>query len=153
MNEGSQSCSPADATPSQWWLMRNQGNTRSKVNKETGLAPDSWAAYERNEIREPRGLQVPIQRTLNSSTWYLTFDVQTAGSLCCKLTQHPTSPPDSLDQSSPSYWDAVWSTLQEENGQEDSSKALGSEVFYKSKIPLHCLQDKIQNTLPSAWMS
>ena len=74
VNEGSQSHDPADATTSQQWLLRNHRNARSKVNKERGMTPDSWAAYGRNGFSEPRGLHVPIQRTLSSLTWYLTFD-------------------------------------------------------------------------------
>ena len=31
-----------------WWLLRSRGNARSKVSKETGLAPDNWA------VRVPR---------------------------------------------------------------------------------------------------
>ena len=34
-----------------------------KVIKETGLASDSWGAYERNEFSEPRGLHLPIHRS------------------------------------------------------------------------------------------
>ena len=49
-----------------------------KGSKETGLAPDSWAAYGRIESSESRGLHLPRNRTLNSLTWYLIFDVQTA---------------------------------------------------------------------------
>ena len=62
-----------------------QGNARNKGNKKTGLAPDSWGAYERNGFSEPRGLHLPIHRMLNSLTWYLISDVQTACSLCCKF--------------------------------------------------------------------
>ena len=87
------------------WLMRSWGYARSKVNKETRLAPESWGAYERNELGEPRGLHLPIQRMLNSLTWSLIFDVQTACSLCCKLVYSLTSPPTSLEQLSQSYWD------------------------------------------------
>ena len=90
-----------------WWLLRSWGNARSKVNKETGLAPDSWGACERNEFSESRGLHLPIYRVLNSLTWYLIFDVQTVHSLCYKLVYSLTSPPASLEQFSQSYWDAV----------------------------------------------
>ena len=31
-----------------WWLLRSRGNARSKVSKETGLAPDNWS------VRVPR---------------------------------------------------------------------------------------------------
>ena len=40
-------------------------------------------AYETNEFREPSSLHLPTQRTLNSLTWYLTFDVQIACWLPC----------------------------------------------------------------------
>ena len=89
------------------WLLRSWGNARSKVNKETGLAQDSWGTYERNEFSEPRGLHLPIHRMLNCLPWYLIFDDQTAYSLCCKLVYSLTSPPASLKQFSQSYWDAV----------------------------------------------
>ena len=84
--QSSRSCHPPE------WLLRSWGNARSKVNKGTGLAPDSWGAYERNELSEPRGLHLPIYRMLNSFTWYLIFDDQTAFSLCCKLVYSLTSP-------------------------------------------------------------
>ena len=53
--------------------------------------------HERKEFSEPRGLHLPIHRMLNSLAWFLTFDVQTACSLCCELAY-------GLSQS---YWDAV----------------------------------------------
>ena len=93
--------------PPESWLLRSWGTARSKVSKETGLAPDSWDAYERNEFSEPRGVHLPIQRMLNSLTWYLIFAVQTACSLCCKLVYSLIPPPASLEQFSQSYWDAV----------------------------------------------
>ena len=99
------------------WLLRSWGNARIShlphchslrwTRKETGSAPDSWGAYERNEFSEPRGLHLPIQRMLNSLTWYLIFNVQRACSLCCKLVYSLTPPPTSLEQFSQSYWDAV----------------------------------------------
>ena len=85
----------------------NKKRRRSKVNKETELAPDSWGAYERNEFSESRDLHLPIHRMLNSLTWYLIFDVQTDRSLCCKLVYSLTSPPASLEQFSQSYWETV----------------------------------------------
>ena len=56
-----------------------------KVNRETGLAPDSWAAYGRIESSESRGLHLPRNRTLNSLTWYLIFDVQTVSPFAANL--------------------------------------------------------------------
>ena len=107
----SQNCDPADAATT-YGLLRSWGNARSKVNMETGLAPHSWGAYERNEFNEPRGLHLPIYRMLNSLTSYLIFNVQTPCSLCCKLVYSLTSPPSSPEQSSQRYWDAgsqAWS--------------------------------------------
>lgn len=37
----------------------------------TGLTPDGWGTYEKNEFSEPRGVHLPIHRILNSLTWYL----------------------------------------------------------------------------------
>ena len=85
------------------WLLKNWGNARSKVNKETGLPPDSWGAYERHEISESRGLHLLIHRMQNFLSWYLIFDVQTVCSFCCKLVYSLTSPPASLEQFSQSY--------------------------------------------------
>ena len=73
----------------------------------TRQAPDSWGAYERNEFSESRDLHLPIHRMLNSLTWYLIFDVQTAYLLCCKFVHSLTSAPASLEQFSQSYCDAV----------------------------------------------
>ena len=89
-----------------WGLLRSWGNARSKVNNETGLAPDTWGAYERSEFREPRGLRLPVHRMLNSLTWYLISDVQTACFLCWKLVYSLTFSPASLEQFSHSFWDA-----------------------------------------------
>ena len=87
-------------------IAKDWGNARSRMNKETGLAPDRWGAYERNEFSKSRGLHLPIGRMLNSLTWYLIFDVKTA-SLCCKLVYSLISLPASLEQFSQSSWDAV----------------------------------------------
>ena len=89
-----------------WGLLRSWGNARSKVNNETGLAPDTWGAYERSEFREPRGLRLPVHRMLNSLTWYLISDVQTACFLCWKLVYSLTFSPASLEQFSHRFWDA-----------------------------------------------
>ena len=45
-------------------------------------------AYERNEFKEPRSLHLPTQRTRNSLTWYLTFDVQITCSLVAQLVKN-----------------------------------------------------------------
>ena len=79
-----------------WGLLWSWDNARSKVSQETGLAPDHWGALERNEFNEPRGLHLPLTRILNSLTWYVTFDIQTACSLCLKHIYILTSPPASL---------------------------------------------------------
>ena len=95
-----------------WWLLRSWGAARSnclpllKMNKETGLAPESWVDMK-GMNSESRGLHLPICRMLNSLTWYLIFDVQAACFLCCKLVYSLTSPSASLEQFSQSYWDAV----------------------------------------------
>ena len=90
------------------WMLRTWGNARSKVNKEIGLAPEGWSAYERNEFSELRGFHLPIHRTLNSLTWYLIFDVQTACSLCHKRVYSLTSlPANSSEQFCQNYWDAI----------------------------------------------
>ena len=81
----------------QWRLLRSWGKARSKVIKETG------DAYERNECSGPRGLHLPKHRMLNSLTWYLILEVQTACFLCCKLLYSLTSPAASLEQFSQSY--------------------------------------------------
>ena len=39
-------------------LLRSWGNARSKVNRDR-IGPNSWGAYERNELSEPRGLIFP----------------------------------------------------------------------------------------------
>ena len=56
---GSQKCEPADAANLQGNCRGAGGIAGNKVNKETGLAPDSCGAHERNEFREPRGLIFP----------------------------------------------------------------------------------------------
>ena len=97
-----------------WWLLRSWGMQEAaichsllKVNKETGLAPDSWAAYERIAFSESRGLHLPIHRTLHSLTWYPIFDLQTACSFCCKLMYSLLSPLAFLEQFTQSHWDAA----------------------------------------------
>ena len=92
--------------PSQW-LLRSWGNVRCKMNKETGLAPDSWGAYERSELGKPKGLHLPIHRMLNSLTWYLIFDIQAAFSLCYRLVYILTFSAAFLEQFSQSYWDPI----------------------------------------------
>ena len=95
---------PGTEEPGRLWSMGHTeldtteqlSNARRKVNKEKGLAPDSWGAFESNEFSEPRGLHLPRQRMLNSLTWHLTFEVQTTCSLCCKLAYSLTSPTATL---------------------------------------------------------
>ena len=105
MNEGSQNWSRGCCHPPKW-LWRCCEHARSQVNKETGLAPESWVDMK-GMNSESRGLHLPICRMLNSLTWYLIFDVQAACFLCCKLVYSLTSPSASLEQFSQSYWDAV----------------------------------------------
>ena len=75
------------------WLQKSWGNERSRANKETGLAPDSWDVYDRIEFCEPRGWYLPMHNMLNFLICYLIFDVQTVCSFCCKLVYSLTSPP------------------------------------------------------------
>ena len=70
-DEGSLWCSRCCQPPQ--WLLRSWGNARSKVNKETGLAPES--AYKRNEFSESRGFHLPLHRMLNSLSWYLIWSL------------------------------------------------------------------------------
>ena len=84
-------------------IFEELGESKKQSEQETGFAPDSGGAYERSEFSERRGLHLPIPWMLNSLTWYLIFDVQTACSLCCKLVSSLTSPPASLEQFSQSY--------------------------------------------------
>ena len=125
--------------PPPWWLLRSWGNARNKVNKKTWLAPDSWDAYERNEFSEPKGVHLPIHRVINSLTWYLTFNVQTACSLCCKLVYSLPlySPLPLWEKFSQRYWDTV-------------SQAWSPKHFHQIKQPftfrlwLYFLVDKDQ---------
>ena len=89
-----------------WWLLRSWGNARSKMNKETGLAPGSWGAYERNEISDSRDLHLPIHRMLNSLTWYWSLMFKLPA-LSVALVYSLTSPLALLDHFFQSYWDAV----------------------------------------------
>ena len=67
------------------------GDARSKMNKETQLAPDSWGHGKGVEAVTPR-LHLPTHRMLDALTWYLIFDEQTACSLCCKPVYSLTYP-------------------------------------------------------------
>ena len=95
----------------QQWLLRSWGNAAichsvRWVREQDWPQLDIWGAYGRNTLSEPRGLHLPMHRKLNSLTWYLIFDVQTA---CPLLVQTCIliPPPASLGQFSQSYWDAV----------------------------------------------
>ena len=83
------------------------GECKKQGEQVHRIAPEGWAACEGSESSEPRGLHLPLHRMLNSLTWYLIFDDQTACSPCHKLAYSLTSPPASLEQFSQSYWDAV----------------------------------------------
>ena len=101
----SHNCNPADAATLQGdcreagWIQKAVIYHCLRSRKKLDLAPDSWGAYEKNEFCRHRGLHLPRLRMLNSWTWYLIFDAQTAESLCYKLVQSLTSPPASLEQS------------------------------------------------------
>ena len=105
ISEGSQNWSRGCCHPPRW-LRRHCEHARSKVNRKQDC-PDSRGAYGRNGFLEPRGLHLPLHSMLNSITWELIFDVQTACSFCCKLEYSLTSPLASLEQFSQSYGDAV----------------------------------------------
>ena len=83
ISEGSQNWSRGCCHPPRW-LRRHCEHARSKVNRKQDC-PDSRGAYGRNGFLEPRGLHLPLHSMLNSITWELIFDVQTACSFCCKL--------------------------------------------------------------------
>ena len=89
-----------------WWLLRSWGNARSKMNKETRLAPGSWGAYDRNEYSDSRDLHLPIHRMPNSLPWYwsLMFKLSAPSVV---LVYSLTSPLALLEHFSQSYWDAV----------------------------------------------
>ena len=80
--------------------------TELKVKKQD-LTPGSWGANERDEFSEPWDSHLPVCRMLNSLTWYLIFDIQTACFHCYKIIHCWSLPPVSLQQFSQSYWDAV----------------------------------------------
>ena len=61
------------------------GKCKKQGEQGNRTGPDSWGAYETNEFSEPGDLHLPIHTILDSLTWYLIFDVQTACSICCKL--------------------------------------------------------------------
>ena len=50
-----------------WWLLKSWENSRSKVNKGKGLAPDRWGAAEVRNLETPEAC---IHRILNPLTWY-----------------------------------------------------------------------------------
>ena len=111
------------------------GECKKQGNKETGLTPDSWDSYERNELSEPRGLHLPRHRMLNSLTWYLIFEVQTTCSLCCKFVYSLTYLPTSLEQFSHSYWDAVsWSQSPKHSHQIKQLSAFRSWLYFLVNI-------------------
>ena len=99
------------------WLLRSWG---CKKQGEQGhrIAPEGWAACEGSESSKPRGLHLPLHSMLNSLTWYLIFDDQTACSPCHKLVYSLTSPPASLEQFCQSYWDAVFQAQSPEHSHQ-----------------------------------
>ena len=56
VNKGSQNCDPGDAA-THYGLLRSWGMQEARW---TGLTPDGWGAYERNEFSEHRGLHLTI---------------------------------------------------------------------------------------------
>ena len=94
MNEGTPNCDPSDASNPQgdcWGAgeCKKQGEQGHRIHAK--LKRCIW----KEEFSELRGLQLPINRTLNSLIWYLVFDIQNTCCLCCKLAYSltPLLPP------------------------------------------------------------
>ena len=131
-------------------LLRRWRNARNKVNKETGLAPDSCGANERNKFSETRGLRLPVHRMLNSLTWYPIFDVQTPCPLVANLQPSfysLTRSPASLEQFPQSYGDAVsWAQSPKHSHQIKNSLLSGCDYIFFSqqfKASWYCLDHHI----------
>ena len=62
---------PSESSHSLRWALR-----KLRMWKHGILAPDSWAAYQRNDFREPGLLYLPKHRTaLNSLAWIICFSL------------------------------------------------------------------------------
>ena len=96
------------------WLQPSKGDLVSPEGtqdvKTQILAPDSWAAYQRNDFSEPRLLHLPIHRkVINSLTWDIQFSLINSNlffllpALCCKIPIYPTSPLTSWEPFSQGY--------------------------------------------------
>ena len=91
VNEGSPNCDPGHVAPARpRWLLRGWG-CRKQGEQGDGTGPDGWGRRKRVNSVSQR-LHLPTHRMLNSLTWNLIFDVQTACSLCCKLVYSLTYP-------------------------------------------------------------
>ena len=75
---------PRGCCHSPWWLLRSWEKQEAAIccslrwTKKQGWPQIAELPYGRNESSESRGLHLPRNRTLNSLTWYLIFDIQTA---------------------------------------------------------------------------
>ena len=79
-----------------------------KKMQDTG--PESWDAYEKNDVSEPRLLHLPMcRKTLNSLTWGIWFSLIHKNTLmfrlalCCKLLYNLTPSSPLLEQFSQGY--------------------------------------------------
>ena len=76
--------------PPSWWLLRGWG-CRKQGEQGDRTGPDGWGRGKGVGAVPPR-LHLPRHRMLDSLTWYLIFDVQTACSLCCRCVYSLTYP-------------------------------------------------------------
>ena len=75
--------------PPRWLLRGCRCRKQGEQGDRTG--PDGWGRWKRVNSVSLK-LHLPTHTTLNSLTWYLIFDVQTACSLCCKPEYSLTYP-------------------------------------------------------------
>ena len=120
--------------PSRMLIAEELGGCKKQGEQERGLAPDRWGAYERSEFSEPQGLHLPIHWVLYSLTWYLTFVVQTACSLCCKLVYSLASSQASMEQFSQRHWETVSQAFSPKHSHQKKKKTT-------LRLWLYCLVD------------
>ena len=85
----------------EWGECKKQGELRNRIG------PRQLRCIWKEWMQQAQRFASPIHRMLTSLPGYLTFAVQTACCLCCKLVYSLTPPLASLEQFSQSYWDAV----------------------------------------------
>ena len=85
----------------EWGEFKKQGELRNRIG------PRQLRCIWKEWMQQAQRFASPMHRTLNSLPGYLTFAVQTACCLCCKLVYSLTPHLASLEQFSQSYWDAV----------------------------------------------